>query len=409
MVSKRKTYFGVSAVFGMVRTITIKGRNGRGDRVADELKGLLAVSLEQAVAAPYLSGRLAEAGARVIKVERKEGDFAREYDHLVHGESAYFVWLNRGKESIALDLRDPADKAIMTEMLTRADIFIQNLAPGAVERLGFDPAQLRARNPRLITVSISGYGEDGPFRSRKAYDLLVQAESGLAAITGNEHGSARVGVSVCDIACGMTAHQAVLEALIARHATGEGRHIAVSLFHALTDWMNVPYLQFVYGGKAPDRSGLNHPTIAPYGAYAGSDGKEVLFSIQNEREWVNFCAGVLGDRALATDPRFAGNSARVAHRAELDAIINAVFARHERDRLADMLEAAGIANGRVSTMDDLAVHPQNRYVEVETPSGPVRLLAPGALVDGRSPAFGPVPALDAHGAQLRAEFVPGDN
>ena len=374
--------------------------------MADELKGLFVVSLEQAVAAPYLSGRLAEAGARVVKIERKEGDFAREYDHLVHGESAYFVWLNRGKESIVLNLREPGDKAIMAAMLEKADVFIQNLAPGAVERLGFDPSALRRENPRLITVSISGYGEDGPFRNRKAYDLLVQAESGLAAITGNADGSARVGVSVCDIACGMTAHQAVLEALIARHATGEGRHIAVSLFHALADWMNVPYLQFVYGGKAPDRSGLNHPTIAPYGAYAGSDGKEVLFSIQNEREWANLCARVLGDASIATDPRFVSNSARVAHRHELDAIINTVFARYERDRLADMLEAAGIANGRVSTMDDLAAHPQNRYVVAETPTGPVRLLAPGALFDGRSPTFGPVPALDADGASLRAEFGP---
>ncbi|MBU2360529.1 MAG: CoA transferase, partial [Alphaproteobacteria bacterium] len=220
--------------------------------MTDDLKGLLVVSLEQAVAAPYLSGRLAEAGARVIKIERAEGDFARNYDHLVHGESAYFVWLNRGKESVVLDLRLDADKAVMEAMLAQADVFIQNLAPGAITRLGFDPARLRAMNDRLITVSISGYGEEGAFADRKAYDLLVQAESGLSAITGNAEGSARVGVSVCDIACGMTAHQAVLQALYARHTTGKGRHVAVSLFHALTDWMNVPYLQFAYGGKAPD-------------------------------------------------------------------------------------------------------------------------------------------------------------
>jgi crotonobetainyl-CoA:carnitine CoA-transferase CaiB-like acyl-CoA transferase len=259
-----------------------------------DLSGLFVVSVEQAVAAPYVSGRLAEAGARVIKVERPEGDFARGYDHLVHGESAYFVWLNRGKESICLDLRQDSDHAVMEAMLARADVFLQTLAPGAIDRLGFAPADLRARYPRLITVSISGYGEDGPLCDLKAYDLLVQAESGLSSITGNEHGSARTGVSVCDIAAGMTAFQSVLLALIGRGQTGEGRHIAVSLFHALSDWMNVPYLQYAYGGKTPPRSGLNHPTIAPYGTYTGSDGKEVLVSIQNEREWVIFCADILG-------------------------------------------------------------------------------------------------------------------
>ncbi|MSU90976.1 CoA transferase [Rhodobacteraceae bacterium 2CG4] len=376
--------------------------------MSGDLSGLFVVTLEQAVAAPYLSGRLAEAGARVIKVERPEGDFARQYDQLVHGESAYFVWLNRGKESVCLDLRSEADRRVMEAMLRTADVFIQNLAPGAVERLGFAPDRLRAQNPKLITVSISGYGDEGPYARRKAYDLLVQAESGLSAITGNEHGSARVGVSVCDIACGMTAHQAVLQALIARHATGQGRHIAVSLFHALTDWMNVPYLQYAYGGKTPDRNGLNHPTIAPYGAYACSDGKEILFSIQNEREWVRFCAEVLGDAALATDPRFDGNSHRVAHRDALDAIILEVFARDDRAAVSARLEAAGIANGAVSSMEDLARHPQNRFVEVGTPSGPVRLLAPGATADGKVPEFGAVPALDAHGAQIRREFASAD-
>ncbi len=369
-----------------------------------DLSGLTVVTLEQAVAAPYLSCRLAEAGARVIKVERAEGDFARGYDTLVHGESAYFVWLNRGKESIVLDLRETADTVVMEAMLATADIFIQNLAPGAIERLGFAPDRLRQQNPRLVTVSISGYGDDGPFRDRRAYDLLIQAESGLAAITGTQEGSARVGVSVCDIACGMNAHAAVLQALIAREWTGRGRHISVSLYHALADWMNVPYLQFAYGGKVPVRSGLNHPTIAPYGAYAGSDGKKVLFSIQNEREWLRFCQGVLGDPDVAGDPRFTDNSGRVAHRAELDAVIAPAFARYPRDTLAEMLEAAGIANGRVSEMEDLARHPQNRYVEVETPSGPVRLLARAEVVDGQTPLAGPVPALDADGARLRREF-----
>lgn len=370
-----------------------------------DLEGLFVVSVEQAVAAPYVSGRLADAGARVIKVERPEGDFARNYDSLVHGESAYFVWLNRGKESVCLDLKEPADAALLAAMLEKADVFIQNLAPGVIDRLGFAPDALRRLNPRLITCSISGYGDEGPYRDLKAYDLLVQAESGLSSITGNEQGLARVGVSVCDIAAGMTAFQAVLQALIGRARTGEGRHISVSLYHALSDWMNVPYLQFAYGGKVPERAGLNHPTIAPYGAYACADGKAVLFSIQNEREWAHFCADVLDDAGIAVDPRFVSNTARVAHRAELDHLINAVFGAHDRDAMVARLEKARIAYGRVSTMDDVARHPQNRYVTVDTPSGPVQCLAPGALVNAALPSFGPVPALGAHTDAVRAEFA----
>ncbi|MBB5536184.1 CaiB/BaiF CoA transferase family protein [Rhizobium giardinii] len=369
-----------------------------------DLEGILVVSLEQAVAAPYLSGKLAEAGARVIKVERREGDFARHYDHLVHGESAYFVWLNRGKESIALDLREPGDKMVMQKIIDEADVFIQNLAPGAIDRLGFGAGRMRARRPSLITVSISGYGDEGPYRNRKAYDLLVQAESGLSAITGNTHGSARVGVSVCDIACGMTAHQAVLQALYARQKSGEGRHISVSLFHSLADWMNVPYMQYNYGGVSPDRAGLSHPTIAPYGAYAGGDKRHVLFSIQNEREWLNFCEHVLNDVGVAKDVRFMNNSSRVANRGDLDAIINDAISRYNREELISKLDLAGIANGRVSSMEDIAHHPQNRFVDADTPTGPVRLFAPGATVNGESPRFGRVPAIDEHGSAIRAEF-----
>ncbi len=371
-----------------------------------DLEGLLVVSVEQAVAAPYVSGRLADAGARVIKVERPEGDFARNYDSLVHGESAYFVWLNRGKESVCLDLKAPDDLAILKEMVAQADVFIQNLAPGAIDRLGFAPDTLRAANPRLITCSISGYGDEGPFRDLKAYDLLVQAESGLSSITGNEQGSARVGVSVCDIAAGMTAFQAVLQALFARERTGEGRHIAVSLYHALADWMNVPYLQFAYGGKTPDRAGLSHPTIAPYGAYACGDDKAVLISVQNEREWGMLCADVLGRPEVATDPRFTSNNLRVANRPALDALIGAAFAAAPRETIVERLEKARIAYGRVSTMDDLVRHPQNRYVTVDTPSGPVRYLAPGALINHTLPTFGPVPALGEQTDALRDEFSP---
>jgi len=347
--------------------------------MAGDLDGLNVVSVEQAVAAPYLTSRLADAGARVIKVERPEGDFARGYDHLVHGESAYFVWLNRGKESICLDLRLDADRALLERMTAVADVFVQNLAPGAIDRLGIAPERLRRDYPRLITVSISGYGDEGPFRDLKAYDLLVQAETGLSSITGTADTMARVGVSVCDIAAGMTAFQAVLQALIGRSVTGRGRHVAVSLFHALADWMNVPYLQYVYGGKEPARSGLNHPTIAPYGAYRCRDGKAVLFSIQNEREWVGFCRDVLQAPEVAIDQRFSLNVRRVANRAALDAVVEGVFQMQDRDAMVERLERARIAYGRVSTMADLKDHPQNRHVTVDTPSGPVTYLAPGAL------------------------------
>ncbi len=370
----------------------------------NDLSGILVVSVEQAVAAPYVSGRLADAGARVIKVERPEGDFARGYDHLVHGESAYFVWLNRGKESVRLDLKQAVDRDLLLSIVGRADVFIQNLAPGALDRLGLGMGDLRTRFPRLVTCSISGYGEEGPLAGQKAYDLLVQAEAGLSSVTGNEHGPVRVGVSVCDIAAGMTAHSAVLQALFARERTGEGRHIALSLFHALSDWMNVPYLQYVYGGKVPPRAGLSHPTIAPYGVYTCAEGREVLLSIQNEREWANLCRLVLRHPELSGDPRFSSNNARVAHRPALERIVEGVFLTMTREEATARMDEAQIAYGRVSTMEDLAAHPQNRTVTVETPSGPVTMLAPGFTVNGRSPAPGPVPALGAHSEAIRAEF-----
>ncbi|MEO1106121.1 MAG: CaiB/BaiF CoA-transferase family protein, partial [Pseudomonadota bacterium] len=307
-----------------------------------DLEDITVLSLEQAVAAPYASARLADAGARVIKVERAEGDFARRYDNLVHGESAYFVWLNRGKQSIRLDLKAADDKALLARMVAKADVFIQNLAPGAAARLGFGAEALRARHPRLITCAISGYGETGPFRDQKAYDLLVQAESGLAAINGTAEGPARVGVSVCDIAAGMTAASAILQALFVRERRGEGRAIEVSLFHAMGDWMNVPYLQARYGGKAPLREGLRHPTIAPYGAFPCGDDKVLLIAVQNEREWVKLCRAVLADDALAQDPRFASNTARVANRDALDGRVAAALAERSREENIARLAAAGI-------------------------------------------------------------------
>ena len=369
-----------------------------------DLDGITVVALEQAVAAPYASGRLADAGARVIKIERDEGDFARGYDSLVNGESAYFVWLNRGKESVRLDVKNPDDHAILDRMIAKADVFIQNLAPGAAARLGFGADALLARFPRLIHCSISGYGDDGPYRDQKAYDLLIQAESGLCAINGTEDGVARVGVSVCDIAAGMTAFQAILQGLFARERTGVGRAIDVSLFHAMADWMNVPYLQTRYGGTPPKRVGLKHPSIAPYGAYDCADGKAVLISIQNEREWGRLCAQVLENIPLATDPRFADNSLRVANRPALEQVITAFFARLDREAAIERLTRAKIAFGRLSDLDDLLAHPQKRLITVATSAGSVEMLAPGAVVRGAQPNYRPVPALGADDARLRKEF-----
>jgi crotonobetainyl-CoA:carnitine CoA-transferase CaiB-like acyl-CoA transferase len=287
-------------------------------------------------------------------------------------------------------------------------VFIQNLAPGAADRLGFGASTLRAAHPRLITCSISGYGEDGPFREQKAYDLLVQAESGLCAINGTPEGPARVGVSICDIAAGMTASAAVLQALFSRERTGAGRAIDVSLFHAIGDFMNVPYLQTRYGGKPPTRKGLRHPTIAPYGAFACADGTSILIAVQNEREWARLCSHVLGDDGLRADPRFAGNDARVANRDALDAVVAAAVADLDRETVSARLAAAGIAFGRLSEMEDLIAHPQNRLISVATEGGPVELLAPGAVVSGAAPRYGKVPSLGEHDAELRAEFASRD-
>ena len=372
---------------------------------ADDLQGLLVISLEQAVAAPYAAGRLADAGARVIKVERPEGDFARGYDADAKGQSSYFVWLNRGKESVALNLKQADDLQILKNMISKADIFLQNLMPGALERLGLSSAELRAADPGLITCDISGYGSNGPFQQMKAYDFLVQAEVGLAEITGAPEQPGRVGVSICDIAAGMTAHQAILQALYARSRTGKGRGIEVSLFHALADWMNVPYIQSQYGGRDIRRPGLHHPTIAPYGAYRCGDGRQLLLSIQNEREWQRLCSDVLQQPDLPENPKFSSNVKRVENRAALDDIINKVFAAHSIDQLAVMLQTAQIAFGRLNTMDDFAAHPQNRFVTVRTTGGELQILAPGALVNGVMAPLGAVPDLGANSTAIRDEFA----
>jgi crotonobetainyl-CoA:carnitine CoA-transferase CaiB-like acyl-CoA transferase len=369
------------------------------------LEGLLVVAMEQAVAAPTCSQKLCDAGARVIKIERREGDFARGYDKAAAGQASYFVWLNRGKESIALDIKDPGDKALLARMLAKADVFIQNLAPGALARAGFGSAELRAQHPRLITVDISGYGEIGEYAGMKAYDLLVQAESGLAAITGHPAGPGRVGVSVVDIATGMNAHAAVLEALIARGITGRGTGIHVSLFDAIADWMNVPLLYFEGTGRAPERVGLAHPSICPYGAFATSDGALVLISIQNEREWAGFCAGVLAEPDLPAREGWRSNTERVANRPVVDAHIGRAFAGMTRAEAAARLSAAGTAYGFVNGVAELARHPALRRLEVPTPNGPVRIAAPAPLLAEGPRVSGRVPALDEHGAAIRTEFA----
>jgi len=369
------------------------------------LEGLLVVAMDQAVAAPYCASRLADAGARVIKVERPEGDFARGYDTVANGLSSYFVWLNRGKESICLDIKKPEDKALLERMIARADVFIQNLAPGALKRAGFGSAELRARHPRLITVDISGYGEEGEYATMKAYDLLVQAESGLAYITGRPEGPGRVGVSACDIACGMHAYAAVLEALLSRAITGRGKGIAVSLFDGMADWMTVPLLQYEGTGKNPPRIGLAHPSICPYGAFATKDGQEVLIAIQNEREWASFCAHFLDEPDLPRQPGFTDNNDRVAHRPMVDAHIQRMFSTLTREECAAKLRRANTAYGFVNDCGGLQRHPALKRMPVETEKGPVLVAQPPArLSDGVRP-FGKVPALDEHGAAIRAEFA----
>ena len=369
------------------------------------LEGLLVVALEQAVAAPYCSSRLADAGARVIKIERPEGDFARGYDAAVNGLSSYFVWLNRGKQSLVADIKAPDDAALLHRLLAKADVFIQNLAPGAAERAGFGSEALRAHYPRLITVDVSGYGAGHAYTEMKAYDLLVQAESGLASITGHPAGPGRVGVSVCDIACGMAAHAAVLEALIGRSLTGEGSRLEVSLFDGMADWMNVPLLYAEGTGRPVERVGLAHPSICPYGAFETADGKLVLISIQNEREWANFCRLFMAEPDLPQQPGYESNNARVANRPEVDARVAAVFRALTREAAAERLRSSRTAYGFVSDLADLASHPALRRAAVETSAGLASIIAPPAIRDGQKPRLGRVPDIGEHDRAIREEFA----
>ena len=370
------------------------------DTLGDELEGITVLSFEQAVAAPYCSLLLADAGARVIKIERPEGDFARGYDAGAGGESVIFGWLNRGKESLVLDLRDAADAALAQRIASRADVVLSNLAPGAMDRLGLGAARLRAENPALVTCRIAGYAEDGPLATKKAYDALVQAEAGINAVTGTPEAMARVGVSLTDLATGLHAHAAILRALLKRGRSGRGLDLSVSMFDAMADWMNMPLAQERYSGGAPARNGLGHGFVAPYGAYGCADGP-VMLSIQNDREFAAFCAGVMGDAALARDPRFDRNTARHANRLALDALIDARFASLTRAEALGLLDRHGIANARLNSVADLSAHAALREATARIGAASVQI----AALPVRGATRTDVPALGQHSDQIREEFA----
>jgi crotonobetainyl-CoA:carnitine CoA-transferase CaiB-like acyl-CoA transferase len=372
------------------------------------LDGITVVSLEQAVAAPFATRQLADLGARVIKVERPgTGDFARGYDESVRGLSSYFVWLNRSKESLTLDLKSPQGSAVLAELVSRADVFVQNLAPGAAERLGFGTERLSERHPALVVCNISGYGQDGPWADRKAYDLLVQAETGLVALTGTPEEVAKAGISVADIAAGMYAYSGILTALYQRAVRGSAPAVEVSLFDSLSEWMGSPAYYTQYAGAQPARVGAQHATIAPYGPFPTADGT-VVIGIQNDREWASFCDVVLCDPDLATDERFARNSARVANRAELNLRIGERTTGLSTSEVLALLAEARIANARLNSVADYLAHPvlaeRDRWRTVETPAGPIRALLPPAILSGLTPRMDPVPAVGAHTGQILAEL-----
>jgi len=373
------------------------------------LEGVLVVALEQAVAAPFATRQLADLGARVIKVERPGGgDFARGYDRLVRGQSSYFVWLNRSKESLTLDLKSAAGREILEGLLGRADVFVQNLAPGAAERLDLSAAALASRHPRLIACGISGYGTSGPWRDRRAYDLLVQCETGLVSINGTPEAMARVGISVADIAAGMYAFSGILTALYQRAVTGAARPVEVSLFEALTEWMGQPLYATMYGGRPLARAGIAHPAVAPYGPYQTGDGGTVLLAVQHDRDWTRFCEGFLAAPQVATDPRFVDNSARVANRDALDAIIGKRLGELGTAATLSLLEDAGLVSARLNTVDELVGHPvlteRDRWRPVATPAGPVRALLPPIAMGAAEARMDPVPALGEHTTAILDEL-----
>jgi itaconate CoA-transferase len=365
------------------------------------LNGINVIALEQAVAAPFATRHLADLGARVIKIERPgSGDFARHYDARVNGMSSHFVWLNRSKESLTLDLKHPGAADVLRRLLANADVFVHNLSPGAVDRLGFGASTLVADYPRLISCQISGYGSGGPFQDKRAYDLLVQSEAGLLSITGTPESPSKVGIAVADIAAGMYAFSGILTALITRERTGRGSTLEVSLFDALAEWMGHPMYYAASGAGAPERTGARHATIAPYGPFPAGDGQTISLGVQNDREWKRFCADVLGDGKLAGDDRFATNTSRLANREALDRIIADRFSKLSSDAVLDLLDRSQIACARMNTVEQSLQHPQllarNRWRQVASPNGPVRALVPPVSMSGVDPAMGPIPAVGEH-------------
>lgn len=376
--------------------------------MSQPLSDLLVVSLEQAVAAPHLTCRMADAGARVIKLERADGtgDFARGYDQHAHGQSSFFVWLNRGKESLAIDIKQPEDLALLHRMLAKADVWVQNLAPGAMERAGLGSETLRAKYPRLITVDISGYGDAGPpYDEMKAYDLLVQAESGLTSITGSADEPGRVGVSICDLTTGLNAYTAVLEALIERGKTGKGSGVKASLFASLADWLSAPLMAYEQSNVIWPRNALRHPIMCPYGAFSANDGSKTLVACQAEREWHRFCEHVLQDKEFANHPKAVLNVKRVENRAFVEGKIEEVTSQISREEFHARLRKADIAFGAVNTMPDLSVHGALKRITVGTPNGPISYPAPPTIRGEARDDYGPAPGYDEHGARIRAEFT----
>nr|WP_311527001.1 CaiB/BaiF CoA-transferase family protein [uncultured Ralstonia sp.] len=365
------------------------------------LDGITVVTLEHAIAAPFCTRQLADLGARVIKIERPGvGDFARAYDERVRGLASHFVWTNRSKESLTLDVKHPEAQDVLIQLLAQADVLVQNLAPGAAARLGLSFEALHERFPRLIVCDISGYGADGPYRDKKAYDLLIQAESGFLSVTGTQQEPAKAGCSIADISAGMYAYSNILSALIARGKTGEGCRIDVSMLECMAEWMSFPLYYTFDGAQPPQRAGAAHATIYPYGPFVAGDGKTVILGLQNEREWEAFCAKVLQQPALATDPRFSSNSRRTVAREELRAIIDAAFSGLNAEQLIERLDQAQIANAHVNTMQDVWQHPQlkarHRWANVKTPAGEIPALRPPGIPDAIVPRFDPIPALGEH-------------
>jgi itaconate CoA-transferase len=372
------------------------------------LAGITVVAVEQAVAAPFATRQLADLGARVIKIERPGvGDFARSYDTTVRGMSSHFVWLNRSKESLTLDLKEAEAIAVLGTLLRRADVFIHNLAPGAMARLGFASAEVRRKHPRLVVCEVSGYGSTGPYRDKKAYDLLVQSEAAVLSVTGTPDAPAKVGISVADISAGMYAFSSVLAALLYREKTGEGASLEVSLFDSLAEWMSYP-MYYAYGGTPPPRSGARHAVIAPYGPYTAGDGNVVYLGLQNEREWNRFCAQVIGRPEMASDERFSSNPRRVEHRDELDAAITDAFRGLKADQVIERLEAAQIASARMNTVEGLIAHPQlearDRWRDVDSPAGTVRMLKPPFNFERMDVPMGPIPSVGEHTDAILGEL-----